>query len=114
MEISHCQAILYIMSISWIKALFLEIKGYLVTCFPRFSPNSFRNLTIVVTRDCSISAPFLLQVSSCLQHERYRAAEFIAADRLNDGIPQTSEFAVEPGFVATGPILLGPFFVSSE
>ena len=51
---------------------------------------------------------------SCLQDERYRAAEFIAAAPLNDGIPQTSQFAVEPGMVATGPILLGLFFVSSE
>ena len=41
---------------------------------------------------------------------RYRAAEFIAADPLHDGIPQTSQFAVEPGLVATGPILLGLFF----
>jgi len=32
----------------------------------------------------------------------------MAADSLNDGIPQPSQFAVEPGILATGPILSGP------
>jgi len=52
--------------------------------------------------------------NSCRRDERYRAAEFIAADPLHDGIAQTSQFAVEPGFVATGPILLGLLYLSSE
>ncbi len=46
---------------------------------------------------------------SCLQDERYRAAEFVAAAPLKDGIPQTSQIAV--GFpysvnVRFWPILL--------
>jgi len=40
--------------------------------------------------------------------------ELIAADPLNNGIPRTNQRVVEPGIAATDPILLGPFFVSSE
>ncbi len=52
----------------------------------------------------------LLQANSCLQGESHRAAELIAADRLNDGFTQTSQFAVEHGILTTGPILPGPSF----
>ncbi len=68
----------------------------------------------VATRDLIYSCYASNSSNSCLQDERYRAAGLIAADPLNDGIPQTSQFAVEPGLVTTGPILLGLFFLSTE
>ena len=46
----------------------------------------------------------LFQAKSWAQGERYRAAEFIAADPLNNGIPQTSQFSAGPGIAATGPV----------
>ena len=47
------------------------------------------------TRDLIYSCYASNSSNSCLQGENHRAAELIAADRLNDGIPQTSQFAVE-------------------
>ena len=81
---------------------------YLALSLARVNPLNF------ATRDLIYSCCASNSSHSCLQDERHRAAEFIAADPLNEGIPQTSQFAVEPGCVATGPILLGLFFLSSE
>jgi len=44
-----------------------------------------------------VLATALFQANSCLPSERHRAAVLIAAERLNDGCPQTSQFAVGPG-----------------
>jgi len=49
-----------------------------------------------------IGAKPLFHANSCLQDENHRAAVVMAADRLNNGVPQTGLLAVEPGFPATG------------
>jgi hypothetical protein len=49
-----------------------------------------------------VLATALFQANSCLQSETHRAAVLIAAERLNDGFPQTSQFVVGPGMAATG------------
>ena len=57
------------------------------TLFLSYSSSSFRNFSKFATRDLIHSCYASNSSNSCLPDERYRAAEFIAADPLNDGIP---------------------------
>ncbi len=68
-----------------------------IYCARCVNPLNFTN------RDLMYSCYASHTSNSCLQDQRYRPAEFIAADPLKDGIPQTSQFALQPGFMATGP-----------
>jgi len=76
--------------------------------FLQFIPKLQQILTPAPER---VPATPLFQAHSCLQDERYRAAEFIAADPLNDGFPQTSQLAGEHGNLARGSILPGPTII---
>ncbi len=53
-----------------------------------------------------ICATPLFQANSSLQGATHRAAVVSAADKLNDGSLQTSQFSAEPGILATGLALL--------
>ena len=56
------------------------------------------------TRDLIYSCYAFNSSNSCLQDERHRAAEFIAADPLNDGIPQTSQLVLLDSVRTDAPV----------
>ena len=73
--------------------------------FTQLFTQMIRNLTgIFLPRTDFILATPSYQPNSPLQGEPQAAAQVSAAECLNDGFPQNSQFAAGPGIAATGPI----------